>query len=274
MFIRKPWYNKLNLSNNVCYDSKLKLNLTSSNPFRYPDETRVYDILSRYYDVPSTNLAVGFGLSELIHRILRLFKDKKVSVLTPTWLMAQGYCDVEGINYVEGVDFSADILYVASPNGQSGRKDFNPDWLDKFEYIILDEAYGDFSDESWLNNRPKNVILCKSLSKSLALPGVRFGWCFAEEDIIFQLQQTRPSPPISTDVEEHLEQLLDLLPDHIHRMLETRDYIESRYACHKSYGNFVLLKNKESFLDKVLYRTFDGVHRMSLTDLSTFKKLL
>lgn len=274
MFIRKPWYNKLNLSNNVCYDSKLKLNLTSSNPFRYPDETRVYDILSRYYDVPYTNLAVGFGLSELIHRILRLFKDKKVSVLTPTWLMAQGYCEVEGINYVEGVDFNADILYVASPNGQSGRKDFNPDWLDKFEYIILDEAYGDFSDESWLNNRPKNVILCKSLSKSLALPGVRFGWCFAEEDIIFQLQQTRPSPPISTVVEEHLEHLLDLLPDHIHRMLETRDYIESRYACHKSYGNFVLLKNKESFLDKVLYRTFDGVHRMSLTDLSTFKQLL
>jgi len=28
--------------------------------------------------------------------------------------MATGYCEVEGINYVEGVDFSADVLYVAS----------------------------------------------------------------------------------------------------------------------------------------------------------------
>ena len=54
-------------------------------------------------------------------------------------------------------------------------------------------------------------------------------------------------------------------------MIETRDYIESKYECSPSNANFVLLKNKESFLNRFQYRTINGLHRMSLMDLDTFK---
>jgi hypothetical protein len=72
-------------------------------------------------------------------------------------------------------------------------------------------------------------------------------------------------------VEKIGPELLSLIDEHVVRMVDTRDYIESKYECSPSNANFVLLKNKESFLDRFQYRTINGFHRMSLMDLDTFK---
>ena len=84
---------------------------------QYPQESKIYEHLSDYYGVPAQNMGVGLGLGELIPRIFNIFRDKKFSIVTPTWQMATGFCEVNCIEYTEGVDLNADILYVANPNG-------------------------------------------------------------------------------------------------------------------------------------------------------------
>ena len=290
MFERVPWYksqpqnNKINLSNNICYDLEHSLKVSElirengNGLSQYANESKIYDHLSEFYGVEKQKIAIGMGLGELIPRIFNIFRNKKFSIVTPTWMMATGFCEVNCIEYVEGIDLSADILYIANPNGQDGKiiyPDMINQWCDAFEYVIIDEAYEDFCVPSW-SSLPMaimrdNVLVCKTFSKSLALPGLRFGYCFGGNDVIWRLQQLRPSGVVNSIVEKIGLELLGLIEDHVERMVETRNYIESKYECSSSNANFVLLKNKESFLDNFQYRTINGLHRMSLMDLDTFK---
>ena len=92
-------------------------------------------------------MLVGLGLGELIPRIFNIFRDKKFSIVTPTWQMATGFCEVNCIEYTEGVDLNADILYIANPNGLNGSvvdRDILESFFDAFEYVIVDESYEDF----------------------------------------------------------------------------------------------------------------------------------
>jgi len=282
--IQKPDDHRLDLSNNVCYDVVLQnqvsflMSRQNVQLHQYADEGRIYDVLSEYYGIHPRQIAVGFGLGELIPRIFRLYRDRKFSIVTPTWMMATGICEVEGIDYVEGIDTSADVLYIANPNGMSGQCLYTEElyeYLNKFELIIVDEAYGEFStldatmiDQAVAGN---NVIVCKSLSKSLALPGLRFGYCFSHPELIKRIQDVRPSGSINTIISELGLDLFNLMNDHIERMIETRNYIEETYDCVPSQANFVLFKNPEPFLEYVKYRKIGNLHRMSLTDRNTFR---
>ena len=291
MFERVSWYKpsvedqRINLSNNVCYDLPHQgrvdalLRLSHKGGYnQYPQESKIYEHLSDYYGVPAQNMAVGLGLGELIPRIFNIFRDKKFSIVTPTWQMATGFCEVNCIEYTEGVDLNADILYIANPNGLNGSvvdRDILESFFDAFEYVIVDESYEDFCrptcsviDRAITRN---NVLVCKTFSKSLALPGLRFGYCFGHPDVIFRLQQLRPSGVVNSVVESVGFELLCLIQEHTNRMVETRDYIESKYDCVPSNANYVLLKNEEPFLKHFRYKIINGLHRLSLTDPNTFK---
>jgi hypothetical protein len=67
-----------------------------------------------------------------------------------------------------------------------------------------------------------------------------------------------------------LPYLLDMIPAHVERMLETRDYIESNYDCVKSNANYVLFKNPPMFVSKWETKKINGLTRMSLLNLKDF----
>ncbi len=290
MFERQHWSTqevsdeKINLSNNVCYDQILQnqvLFLLSRNNItfsQYEDESKIYKIFSEFYGINPENIAIGFGLGELIPRIFSIFKNKKFSIVTPTWMMATGFCNVQNIHYTEGIDYSSQVLYIANPNGMTGKyveiKELE-EYSKKFEYVIIDEAYNDFCDHNCSmvphSLTKTNIIVTKTFSKSLSLPGLRFGYCFSSKSIIKKIQEIRPSGSVNSIVGKIGKQLLNLKDEHIKRMILTRDYIENNYECEKSHSNFVLLKNKEKFLDYFNYRKIGNLYRMSLTDLGTFK---
>ena len=155
MFERVPWYihkdknTKINLSNNICYDQIHALKVSelireNGNGFsQYANEPKIYEDLSEFYGVPKTNIAIGMGLGELIPRIFNIFRDKTFSIVTPTWMMATGFCEVNCIKYYQGLDLRADVLYIANPNGQDGQvidRDILESLCDAFEYVIIDEA--------------------------------------------------------------------------------------------------------------------------------------
>ena len=290
MFERQHWLTqqvsdeRINLSNNICYDQILQnqvMSLLSKNKItfsQYEDESKVYKILSEFYGINPKNIAIGFGLGELIPRIFSVFKDKKFSIATPTWMMATGFCNVQNIHYTEGIDYSSQVLYIANPNGMTGEyvevKELE-EYSKKFEYVIIDEAYNDFCDHNCSmvphSLTKTNIIVTKTFSKSLALPGLRFGYCFSSQSIIKKIQDIRPAGSVNSIVGRIGRELLNLKDEHIMRMIMTRNYIENNYECEKSHANFVLLKNKEKFLDCFNYRKIGNLYRMSLMDIGTFK---
>ena len=246
---------------------------------QYANEPKIYEDLSEFYGVPKTNIAIGMGLGELIPRIFNAFRDKTFSIVTPTWMMATGFCEVNCIKYHQGIDLRADVLYIANPNGQDGKiieRDILESLCDAFEYVIIDEALRRLLRSHLFGSRPastrNNVLVCKTFSTSLLLYLVFASVIVLVIIMLFgDFSQLRPSGVVNTIVERIGPELLSLIDEHVVRMVDTRDYIESKYECSPSNANFVLLKNKESFLDRFQYKTINGLHRMSLMDLDTFK---
>ena len=92
----------------------------------------------------------------------------------------------------------ANLTFIASPNSPSGTTTPN-DYLGKLADqlrggLVVDEAYVDFADESALalSSKP-NVVVTRSLSKSYALAGVRFGFAVGPPSLIHELFKVKDS---------------------------------------------------------------------------------
>jgi histidinol-phosphate aminotransferase len=105
--------------------------------------------------------------------------------------MIEVYCQLNGKEYIkinndqiEEYANENDALYIANPNGLSGDAISIKHLTSKFKYVFADEVYADFYNEhSLLNDWSDNVIVIKSLSKSLGLAGLRVGFAVASEEL-------------------------------------------------------------------------------------------
>ena len=260
----------LDLSNNVCYDKFLDRNFEHSVS-TYPDDAEAYRLLSQYYNISPYNIAIGYGSSDIILRILKLYQGNSLKIVNPTWQLAQLYAHHIGYEIKD----DADILYIANPNGLTGKalsKNEILSLLTTYKLVIVDEAYCDFSDCSVLDTSitADNLIVVKTLSKTIASPGLRFGYCFSNLDIINRIQNVRPGYVTTSATIPALNKLLPQIGMHISRMLETRNYIEDKYDVVPSEGNYVLFKTKHNLPVKM--KEVNDLFRMSLTDIDTFKK--
>jgi histidinol-phosphate aminotransferase len=286
-------YDKLNLSNAVCFDRQLIDSITIDNKlslFQYPNEYLVYQALSNYHSVPMQSLAIGFGLSELIPRIFSIYKHLTFKLITPTWQMAELYCQANKINYikVEYKNFinlnlndlytnNADLLYIANPNGVNGQQLTSAEVLklcDYYKVVVVDEAYGDYATFSVLHNAPirNNLIVTKTFSKSVGVPGLRLGYCVANPQLIKVIQDLRPGYVMTGLTTTLIDQLLMLMPAHLQRMKETKQYLEETYKVIPSYSNSVMFTQKPNF-NCVMKEVYSNIYRMALTDWGTLSEL-
>lgn len=269
-----PKNNLLDLSNNICYDQLLP-KCAMDNIQTYPDASEVYSLLSKHYNVNPRNIAIGYGSCELILRILHHYKNLTLSVVTPTWQLAEMYATSIRMALRQYPNPS-EVLYIANPNGLTGEalsREEILSLLPKYRLVIVDEAYGDFSNCSVLADSlvVDNLIVVKTFSKTIASPGLRLGYCFANEKIIKELQDCRPGYVTTGATSSVVRTLLPHIGLHVARMIDTRDYIESKYDVVPSEGNYVLFR-KDPHLPVIMKET-NGLYRMALTDLITFRKL-
>lgn len=291
---RPLWYidyykdtrDKLNLSNNVCYDqiliNELNFNIDFDKIYQYPDAAETYHELSRYYQIDPKTIAIGYGAGDIIFRLFNYFKNYSISIHTPTYELANTFAVNQGMNVQSSIDLdslSNDILYLANPNGITGEflnKETIINLSKKFKFIILDEAYGDFCryECSFFRESYKlpNIVVIKTFSKSIASPGIRFGYCSSNVDFINDFQNSRSSTVITAITPYLIPKLLNSITNHVNRMILTKNYIEQKYLCKPSHGNFVLFK-EDPKLNCIVKKTPQGYYRMALTDLNTFIKL-
>jgi len=160
--------------------------------------------LSKYLKVPSNMVGVGNGSDQILDLFLANFCTRKTRVLTsdPTFAFFEERCKLYGVKMIK-VQFSdgmtldvdqflsksknVDLIYIDSPNNPTGFQFSKQDIqkiIKKFNGpIIIDEAYGEFSDYSVVNlvKNNDNLIVIRTFSKAFGLAGLRLGYFVANK---------------------------------------------------------------------------------------------
>jgi len=190
----------------------------------YPeDETpKFLAKLSGYIGAPGDHLVVGNGSDELIDRTVRLFVEKGEVMLSfaPTFsipklcvkrqegeyvavpLLSNLQLDVKGL--LSKFSNKTRILYLCSPNNPTSTQ-FRMEDIEALAkafpgIVILDEAYGEFADYSFVPRIKEfqNMIILRTFSKAFGLAALRLGYAVANPELAKVLTEKSPLPyPVS-----------------------------------------------------------------------------
>lgn len=181
----------------------------------YPSPTAqpAREAIARALDVDSTWATAGNGSDELIAMCHRAFAGPgdAVAFCEPSYPLFQPLCAIYendarvhrlGGGWTLPLEFVRDpapLKFLVNPNSPIGN------WypLEVVEevvaasegVVVIDEAYVDFAPESRLDlvRSHPNAIVLRTLSKSAALAGLRFGYAVAQPELIQSLDLVKDS---------------------------------------------------------------------------------
>jgi len=233
---------------------------------------RLINALSKFTKIPSSMIGVGNGSDQILDLILSNFASKQTKILTsnPTFGFFEERCKLYGISLI-AIPFSdnmkldvkdflkqsknADILYLDSPNNPTGFQ-FSKNELQKLVksfdgLVIIDEAYGEFSDYS-LSSMVKtlnNLIVVQTLSKSFGLAGLRLGYFIANKkftDVFMKVLQY-PYPVSTITIESGIESIekSHIMKDAVENIkIERKRIIDTL----QKYDTFEVFDSKANFV--------------------------
>jgi histidinol-phosphate aminotransferase len=190
----------------------------------YPEveEVKLREKIAIYLKVSKDLLVVGNASDELIDRIIRLFVEKNDIAVSfaPTFsiprlcvkrqegeyvavpLQKNLQLDVKGM--ISKFSDKTRLLYICSPNSPTGTQ-YKAEDIEKLVnafpgIVVLDEAYGEFADYSFV---PKilefeNLIILRTFSKAFGLAALRLGYAVTNPELAKILTEKAPLPyPVS-----------------------------------------------------------------------------
>ncbi len=230
---QKPEYHsgvlKLDSNENFVINKQLQQDLINaaqknSDVREYPlgKSEKLIESIANYVGLPKQMVGLGNGSDQILDIILSNFASKKTKILTsnPTFGFFEERCKLYGIPTIK-IPFAknmtldvgeflskskqADILYIDSPNNPTGfqfKKEDITKLVQKFDgIVIVDEAYGEFSDYSLagLTKKYENLIVVKTFSKTFGLAGLRLGYVLANKKFIDVFSRVLQYPyPLNT----------------------------------------------------------------------------
>lgn len=259
----------LDLTKNYCYDPVLRHQLKSLYKniklHKLPEKDFVYMNLSAILQVFINRIEIGFGTIDIVDRLLSLFKGKTLTSIGPHWSGIKWACEKNDLKF----DDNGDIAYIARPNGRDGLLRDVP--FEDYEFVIIDEAYGDFCDESLIQHDHTNSIVIKTFSKSLSMPGIRFACSVSSPEIAVRLQKLSHRYSMNGVVQDIIPEVFYLIGPHIERMKKTKSFLETKYKTLPSHANFVRMLDPPPYDVKVA--KIDDYFRFTLVGLHELQRL-
>jgi histidinol-phosphate aminotransferase len=181
---------------------------------KYPDPvgTAFRQTAARLLQVDPDSILIGNGSDDILTIATRALVPEGGLIVapTPSYILYGSLAEIQGARY-RAVPFTsswqlpepwpihgADLTFLPNPNSPSGTMIGNAalkrltDQLDG--PLVLDEAYVDFAATHNLElGKKSNVIVTRSLSKSYALAGIRFGYAVADPAVVFELLKVKDS---------------------------------------------------------------------------------
>jgi histidinol-phosphate aminotransferase len=186
----------------------------------YPDPlaTKFRQAAAQQFGVDADWILPANGSDENLTLLLRAFVDpgELVAYPYPSYILYETLADIQGGGHerlVLNPDWSwnfdacrdvidrAKLVLVPNPNSPSGNRWPDEDILKLVPprgLLVLDEAYGDFSDtphrgEILKKAGAERIVITRSFSKSYSLAGVRLGFAIARPELIAGMQKVKDS---------------------------------------------------------------------------------
>ncbi|MFM1933309.1 MAG: Histidinol-phosphate transaminase [Bacteroidota bacterium] len=252
---------------------------------RYPDplQITIKEQLAAIKKCDIDQIFLGNGSDEAIDLIMRMTCQSGIHNLIlcpPTYGMYEVSASINYIeqrkislleNYqlnvagiLEAIDSNTRLLFICSPNNPTGNKLNRTDiytLIESFKtgFVIIDEAYIDFSDEpSFIQELAKypQVIVMQTLSKAYGLASLRLGMAFAHPTIIGLLNKIKPPYNIGGATQEIVikalnntsfkENAVSLLLAQRTRLIDSLRQIPEVLQIYPSDANFILVRFNKS----------------------------
>lgn len=179
----------------------------------YPNQSALINLIVSKLNLPSNTLLLGNGSEQIIKLICLAFvkPNDMVFIETGSFFMflkeaklVNARTKFVNINKPKNVKTGASLLFLANPTTPGGI-DRSNDMLKKAiavykpKIIVIDEANGEFRENSFLVDAMKNenTIVLRTFSKVLGLAGLRIGFAIANPKLIVKLNQFQQPFPVS-----------------------------------------------------------------------------
>lgn len=199
------------------------INSRISDLIHYPDPnyTKARISLQKYWNIPKDEIVFGNGASELIHVLPRIKKFDLAVIAQPSYIDYRKSIELAGLQIHEvhlqkESDFELDyeelieifrknpekqiLVLLGHPNNPTGRILDKEKILEirseyKNAFFVIDESFIDFcsDDISFRNDRSENLAVLWSLTKILALPGLRMGLLLTNPKIASKISEILPA---------------------------------------------------------------------------------
>ena len=187
-----------------------------------PDCSELVAALAKQNNVTSDQILVGNGATELLHLLPRVLGKSHVLVPVPS------YADYENPALLNGLEVTLlplraqdqfrlnltelelmlkpdQLVLLGQPNNPTGYTlAAQPLRLIAQQHpqtiFIIDESFIDFTDgsQSLRIDRPNNVIIIQSMTKTYAIPGLRLGYAIANVEIAAMVRRQLPNWTVNT----------------------------------------------------------------------------
>jgi histidinol-phosphate aminotransferase len=188
--------------------------LTGDRLRKYPDPvgTAFRQTAGQVLGVDPDAILIGNGSDDVLTIATRAFVPEGGLVVapTPSYLLYRTLAEIQGARF-RAVSFTTDwrladpwpvpdahLTLVPNPNSPSGTMLAAAE-LERLADaltgpLVVDEAYVDFADGHCLHlARRPNVLVTRSLSKSYALAGIRFGFAVGDPALVRELLKVKDS---------------------------------------------------------------------------------
>lgn len=191
---------------------------------KYPDPmcTEVRKVIAEKHEVGIGNVFAGNGSDEVLALCIRAFVERdggSVGFFDPSYSLYPVLARIEdvetrpvsldanfGWQMPEG--YEASVFFLTNPNAPTSLR-FSKETVEEFVcdfpgVVVIDEAYVDFAEEDCMDlaTEYKNVLVARTLSKSYALAGIRFGYCVGNKELIDALYKIKDSYNVNTLTQE------------------------------------------------------------------------
>lgn len=180
-----------------------------------PENYALKQALADYHRVAPANIVVGEGIDGLLGYLARMYVEPGVRVVTsdgayPTFnyhILGNGgdlqmvpyRDDAEDIDALLAAGVGARLIYLANPDNPMGTE-HGPEEMARMmssvpegALLVLDEAYGDFSEAGLLpiDTERANVIRFRTFSKLHGMAGARVGYGIGHGQVIAAFDRIR-----------------------------------------------------------------------------------
>ena len=227
----------------------------------YPDNDyyRLKERIAQVFHRDSDEICVGNGSIELIRVFCSVVLSGKETYHTelPTFGEYELSARLAGAAAADSPE-TATVSFVCNPNNPTGELYTSTEILARVKaasshggILFADEAFIELADPSQtiISQAGESLFVLRSLTKSFAVPGIRFGYGFGDPDLIRKIETARPPWSVNAYAEAFaLEAFthMDELEQSRAYIGKEREFLQKKIRdlgqrCHPSSVNYLLV---------------------------------